>query len=104
MGLRYPSELYEGVLAVGLFLALFRLYQRGLFPGGVTGLFLLVYPLIRVLVNLTRFPNGPWPWADQIVSLVVAAIGLTILLLIWIRQRQRPGIEKSSKVSRRAHP
>ena len=94
-GLRYPSELYEGILALGLFVGLLKLSQRGLPPGGVTGLFLLVYPVIRALVNLTRFPTGPWPWADQVVSLVFALVGLTVLALAWTRQ-PRPTPERSS--------
>ena len=32
VGLRYPSELYEGVLALGLFFALLRLSRSGLSP------------------------------------------------------------------------
>jgi prolipoprotein diacylglyceryltransferase len=95
VGLRYPSELYEGVLAVGLFLGLLKLSQRGLPPGGVTGLFLLVYPLIRALVNLTRFPTGPWPWGDQVVSLVFAAVGLIVMGLAWTSQRSRAPSEIS---------
>ena len=101
VGLRYPSGLYEGVLAVGLFLGLLKLSQRGLPPGSVTGLFLFVYPVIRALVNLTRFPTGPWPWADQVVSLSFAAVGLTILLLVWIRRRHWPPVGKTSRDSER---
>jgi prolipoprotein diacylglyceryltransferase len=104
VGLRYPSGLYEGVLAVGLFFALLKLSQRGLPPGGVTGLFLLVYPVIRALVNLTRFPTGPWPWADQVVSLSFATAGLILLLLVWIRQRQWPAVGKMSRDSERNVP
>ena len=99
VGLRYPSELYEGVLAVGLFLGLLKLSQRGLPAGGVTGLFLLAYPAMRALVNFTRFPTGPWPWADQVVSLSFAAVGLTVLLLVWISHRHWPAVGKSGKVS-----
>ena len=89
VGLRYPSELYEGILALGLFFGLLKLSHRGLFQGGVTGLFLFSYPLIRALIDLTRFPTGPWPWADQAVSLVLAAVGLAVIALAWTRQRSR---------------
>lgn len=100
-GLRYPSELYEGVLGVGLFLALLKLSQRGLPPGSVTGLFLFVYPVIRALVNLSRFPTGPWPWAEQVLSFSFAGAGLTILLIVWTRQRRWPALGKSGRDSER---
>ena len=101
VGLRYPSDLYEGILTIGLFLALLKLSQRGLPMGGVTGLFLFIYPMVRVLVNLTRFPTGPWPWADQVVSLSFAAAGLVFLLVVWIRERHWPPVGKTSRNSQR---
>ena len=97
VGLRYPSELYEGVLMVGLFLGLLRLSQRGLFPGGVTGLFLFVYPLMHALIDLTRFPTGPWPWADQAVSLVFAVVGLAVLTLAWTRRGYSRAVGKQNR-------
>ena len=103
-GLRYPSERYEGILALGLFFALLRFSRRGLSPGAVTGLFLFVYPLIRALVNLTRVSTGPWPWADQVVSLSFATVGLTILLLVWSRRRNWPTVGKTSRDSERNVP
>jgi len=104
VGMRYPSELYEGVLAVSLFLGLLKLSRHGLPPGAVTGLFVFAYPLIRALVNLTRFPTGPWPWADQAVSLAVAATGMMLLLLVLIRQRHWPAAGKTSRVSEQDVP
>jgi len=83
VGFRYPSEIYEGVLAMGLFLVLLKLSQRGLFLGGVTGLFLIIYPVIHTLVDLTRLSSGAWPWADPLVSLVFASAGIAVLLLGW---------------------
>ena len=83
VGLRYPSDLYEGILALGLFFALLRFSRRGPPPAAVTGLFLVGYPLARALVGLTRFPTGPWPWGDLIASLSFAAVGLAILILVW---------------------
>jgi phosphatidylglycerol---prolipoprotein diacylglyceryl transferase len=90
VGTRYPSDLFEGILALGLFLALLRLSRRGLNPGTTTGMFLIFYPLTHALVSLTRFSTGPWPWADLAMSLSLAAVGLTILLLIWFRHQRRP--------------
>ena len=83
VGLRYPSEILEGVLALGLFLVLLKLSQRELFSGGVTGLFLIVFPVIRTVVDFTRLPSGPWPWAAPLVSLVFVSAGISVLLLGW---------------------
>lgn len=66
--------------------------ERGLTPGGVTGLFLFVYPVLRALVNLTRFSTSPLPWADQVVSLSFAAAGLAILLLVWFSRVLTKGV------------
>ena len=90
VGLRYPSEILEGVLALGLFLVLLKLPQRGLFLGGVTGLFLVIYPAIHTLVDLTRLSSGPWPWADPVVSLVFALAGISVLLLGWRSNLLKP--------------
>ena len=83
VGHRYPSEIYEGLLALGLFLVLLKLSQRGIFLGGVTGLFLISYPVIRTLVDLTRLSSGPWPWAAPLLALVFASVGIVVLVLAW---------------------
>ena len=83
VGLRYPSEIYEGVLALGLFFVLLKMAQRGLFLGGVTGLLLIIYPTIHTLVSLTRLSSGPWPWAAPLVSSVCALVGAAVLLASW---------------------
>ena len=99
VGLRYPSELYEGILMLGLFFALLRLSERGLPLGTVTGLFLIVYPVVQTIINLTRFSSGPWPWADDAVSLSFVAVGLIIFLLVWVRRRHSRAAGGSPKVS-----
>jgi len=83
VGHRYPSEIYEGLLALGLFLVLLKLSQRGIFLGGVTGLFLVTYPVIRTLVDLTRLSSGPWPWSAPVLALLFAAVGIAVLALGW---------------------
>lgn len=87
VGTRYPSELLEGGLALGLFFILLKVSRRPLSTGTLTGLFLLLYPAVKASVDLTRFPTGPWPGADPLVSLGAAGLGLTLLLVPRLKPR-----------------
>lgn len=82
VGLRYPSEVYLGLGALGIWVGLRRL-RRGQqqVPGQSTGIFLLAFSALRALVDLTQFGTGPWPWADPVVSATFAVVGASIWVL-----------------------
>lgn len=69
---RYPTELYEAVLALGLFGMLLLWRERRRFPGELGLAFLVGYPLLRAGVDVFRINLGGWPTLDQMVSLGVA--------------------------------
>ncbi len=71
---RYPAELYEAVLALGLF-GLLRLWRkRRRFPGELGLAFLVAYPLLRAGVDFFRINLGGWPTQDQLMSLGIVAV------------------------------
>ncbi|MBI4505599.1 MAG: hypothetical protein HY691_08695, partial [Chloroflexi bacterium] len=57
-------------------LLLWRARRR--FHGELGLAFLVAYPLLRAAMDLTRIKLGPWPSADQVVSVAVAltAVGM----------------------------
>jgi phosphatidylglycerol:prolipoprotein diacylglycerol transferase len=70
---RYPAELYEAALALGLFGLLLVRRDRRRFSGELGLLFLIGYPLLRAAVDFARINLGGWPTTDQAVSVLVAA-------------------------------
>jgi len=86
VGPRYPSELYEGLLALLLFGLLARLAERGPRPGTLTLAFLGGYGLVRALVDLTRIRLGSaWGASDVLLSLAVAGMAGAL----WLALRPR---------------
>lgn len=84
---RYPAELYEAILALGLCGLLLWWRSRRRFPGEVGLAFLTVYPLLRAAVDLSRINLGGWPSPDQLISVGFAtAAGLT-----WAARARREG-------------
>lgn len=87
---RYPAELYEAALALGLFAALLLWRERRRFRGELGLAFLVAYPLLRAAVGVTRINLGPWPTADQVVSVAVALTAAGIWLWRWSTLRRKP--------------
>jgi phosphatidylglycerol:prolipoprotein diacylglycerol transferase len=84
---RYPSELYEGLLALLLF-AVFLGSEKGR-TGQLSLSFLIAYPLLRAVVDFSRFnPGSVWPSPDQLLSLAVA-LGAGVLIVLRMRQGDR---------------
>ena len=82
---RYPSELYEGLLALLVFGGLLWLSEGRLRSGGLFLGFVVGYPLARAVVDLTRVDLGSqWGAAYPILSVAVAMLAATAL---WFRQR-----------------
>lgn len=86
---RHPSQLYEALLE-GPVLLLSLLIVRKLLPardGVIAAAFLVLYGLFRFMVEFTRQPDPQigfvgWGWLTmgQILSSVIAAIGLAMVL------------------------
>lgn len=93
---RHPSQLYEFLLeGVLLFIILWWYSSRPRPPLAVSGLFLLLYGLFRVIVECFREPDAPfgfiafgWLTMGQLLSLPMIIVGLALL---WWSHRQHQG-------------
>lgn len=89
---RYPSQLLEAMLeGVFLFALLWLLRTRVRLPdGGLTGIFFIVYALVRIAGECVREPDTPLTAGltrGQFLSLFMIVIGMTFLVLAWVRPR-----------------
>jgi len=84
---RYPSEIYEGLLALMIFGCLLWLAQRKPANGNVFLAFLIAYSFGRAVIDLTRINlGGHFGVADLYLSIGVA---LAAALFFWISRRRR---------------
>ena len=86
---RYPAELYEAILAVGLFALLTLWHRRRRFDGEVALALLATYPLARACIDLVRINLDGLPTTDQVISLGIAAAAGVSLLVLHHRQHRR---------------
>ncbi len=85
---RHPSQLYEGALeGLMLFIILYlvRTQVKGVRNGVLTGLFFLIYAVVRIAVENFREPDNGDPLMmgitrGQFYSLFMIVIGLTFLI------------------------
>jgi phosphatidylglycerol:prolipoprotein diacylglycerol transferase len=86
----HPTQIYDALLSLGLYLALAWLYRRKKFDGQVFATYLMGYALFRAFVELFR---GDYPpdhlhaglTPAQLWSIAIFAAGAA---LFWWRQRQ----------------
>ena len=83
---RYPSELYEGLVAILIFGSLLWLSQRNLLKGTLFLTFLIAYPLGRAVVDVTRLNLGALGAADIYVSVAVALAAASVLFVRRVRE------------------
>lgn len=86
---RHPSQLYQAFLE-GLVLFLLLNWYRKLSPpvGAISGLFLVGYGLIRILVEFVREPDKhlgyvAWGWVTQGQVLTVPMVLLGVAMMVW---------------------
>ena len=77
---RYPSELYEGILALLLFSVLLQISLKRPVQGLISAAFLLGYSAIRGLTDLTRLHVGFWPTADPWFALGMGLMGVVMMV------------------------
>jgi phosphatidylglycerol:prolipoprotein diacylglycerol transferase len=86
---RHPSQIYEGLLeGVALFIILWMVRTRFRTPNGmITGLFLVIYSVFRIIVENFREPDAPLigPLTrGQFFSLFTIVIGIGFI--VWSRR------------------
>jgi phosphatidylglycerol:prolipoprotein diacylglycerol transferase len=86
----HPTQIYDSLLNLALYIALAWLYRRKKFDGQVFGLYLVGYAILRSFVEAFRgdYPLdqhylGGWATPGQLVSIPIFAAGVLILGLLW---------------------
>lgn len=87
---RHPSQIYEALLEGALlFLILFLIRTKWRTPNGViTGIFFILYAILRSFVELFRQPDAPLTGAltrGQFLSIFLVLIGIGFLIAAWRR-------------------
>jgi len=90
---RHPSQLYEFLLeGVVLFLILWIFSSRPQPKGAISGLFLVLYGLFRLTIEIFREPDLQigfilrWFTAGQLLSLPMILFGIILLVLAYRRK------------------
>ena len=85
----HPTQLYESLLSLGLYLALAWLYRRKKFDGQVFATYLVSYAVLRSFVEMFRgdYPQnqrfvGGWLTPAHLVSVVILIAGLLLFLIL----------------------
>jgi len=87
----HPTEIYDSLLNLGLYVFLAWLFRRKKFDGQVFALYLICYAVFRSFVEIFRGDYTPihyWGWLTpgQLVSIGIIGAGL---LLLWKLPRKR---------------
>jgi phosphatidylglycerol---prolipoprotein diacylglyceryl transferase len=95
----HPTQIYESLLNLALYLTLARLFRHRKFEGQVFGTYLVCYALLRSFVELFR---GDYPSEQVVVGWITPAhwvslgILVTGLILLWtLSSRRAAGTSKA---------
>jgi phosphatidylglycerol---prolipoprotein diacylglyceryl transferase len=91
----HPTQIYDSLLNLGLYLTLAWLYRRKKFDGQIFALYLIAYALLRSFVEYFRgdYPVhylGGWATPAQLVSMAIITGGLALLFFL-----PRPQVKQS---------
>jgi phosphatidylglycerol:prolipoprotein diacylglycerol transferase len=93
----HPTEIYDSLLSLALYLGLAWLYRRKKFNGQVFGAYLISYSLLRSFVEMFRgdYPVyqhflGGWATPAQLVSIGILGAGV-VLLVVLARYKPQTG-------------
>ncbi len=91
-GFRHPVVLYDGLKNFLLVPLLLYVQRLRLAPGAATGLFLFLYALLRVFVDVFReYPTTLLGLATgQVLNLGTSAVGLALFVWAVTRRRSHP--------------
>lgn len=97
-----PSQLYEALLEGLVIFAVLFAMSRKVPPrprGFFTGLFLVMYGVLRIAIEFVRLPDaqigylfGTWGTMGQLLSLPMVVAGICILISALVRKKPQLGI------------
>jgi phosphatidylglycerol---prolipoprotein diacylglyceryl transferase len=88
----HPTQIYESLLNLVLYIALAQVYRRKKFDGQVFGTYLVSYAVVRSFVELFRGDYPPeqlvagWITPAHWVSLAIFIVGVALLRILSVRQ------------------
>ena len=96
---RHPSQLYEAALeGIALFVILWFVRTRFRTPNGmITGVFLVVYSVFRIIVENFREPDAPLVGIftrGQFFSFFTIAIGIAFIVVARLNPTYPRGLKK----------
>jgi phosphatidylglycerol:prolipoprotein diacylglycerol transferase len=80
-----PTQLYEALAEAVIFAILYRRFARPHRPGAIIGLYLVLYPSVRFLVEFMRAHDGLNPYFGPLVAEQWIALGLVALGVYLMR-------------------
>ena len=88
----HPTQVYDSLLSIGLYAGLAWSYRRKKFDGQIFAAYLMIYALLRALVESFRgdypiYYLGGWATPAQLVSLAILATGA---ILYWRLSHLQP--------------
>lgn len=92
----HPTQIYESLLNLGLYVALVWLFRRKKFDGQVFGAYLVGYAVLRSFVEMFRGDYrehqhylGGWATPAHLVSILILVTGLVLLRVLSHLQPKR---------------
>ncbi len=86
----HPTQLYEAFAEAVIFVILYRRFARPHRPGAIIGLYLVLYPSVRFLVEFVRFHDNLNPHFGPLVAEQWVALGLLALGVCLMRRGPKP--------------
>ncbi len=83
----HPTQLYEAGAEAVIFLILYRRFQRPHHDGAVLGLYLILYPAARFLIDFFRHYEHPNPFGGPLAATQWVALAL-VSAGIWLVRRR----------------
>jgi len=86
----HPTQLYEAGAEALIFIVLYRQFQRRRADGEIIGLYLLLYPLARFIIEFYRAPEGPNPFGGPLTAAQWISAGLFALGAYFVIKSRKP--------------
>lgn len=84
----HPTQLYEAIALFVLFIFLWRVWRKGSFDGQVSFLYLMLYSVIRSVIEVFRGDSVRGFVVPNLISTSQAISILVFLMALWLYQKQ----------------
>lgn len=84
----HPTQLYESAAEMLIFGVLYSRYGKQHSPGAIIGLYLVLYPIARFLIEFVRAHQQAYPFGGPLSPTQWIAVGL-VGLGVWLMTRSR---------------